>query len=384
MSARMKPPIRDDDVGSLACLRPLARLTSILHASSPGANRILHYDHLLNLLLLMFFNPVITSLRDLSALSALKKVRGKLGTPSFGKSTIAEAMRVFDPSLLAEVVAELAGRVPERGSEALKGLRLILEGVDGTLLMALPRMAWALWVAEDKRAAKLHACFDVLKGVPTVINVTEATARETDFMLDNLKRGHLYITDRGYAKYSVFQEIMDAGASFVCRIKCDSLTRTIEEKPLNADDRKCGVIRDRIVRLGKDPDARGLKQPVRVVEIEARTRDGQTRMLIATDRVDISAEIVALIYRHRWKVELFFRWLKHTLNFSHLLCDTRNGVTIQVYAAIIATLLVAIIGRRKPNKRVYVMISLYLGGLASEEELIDYMRSLPPAQTVGA
>jgi IS4 transposase len=107
-------------------------------------------------------------------------------------------------------------------------------------------------------------------------------------------------------------------------------------------------------------------------------------MLIATDRFDISAEIVALLYRHRWKVELFFRWLKHTLNFRHLLSDTRNGVTIQVYAAIIATLLVAIIGRRKPNKRVYVMISLYLVGLASEEELINYIRSLPLAEGLGA
>jgi hypothetical protein len=338
----------------------------------------------MNLLLLMFFNPVITSLRDLSTLSGLKKVREKLGTPSFGKSTIAEAMRVFDPSLLAEVVAELAGRVPERGCEALRDLGKVLEGMDGSLLRALPRMAWAMWVDEDNRAAKLHVCFDVLKEVPTVINLTEAVARETDFERDNLKKGHLYITDRGYEKYSIFQEIMDAGASFVCRIRSDSVMRAVEEKAISDCERKCGIVRDRIVRLGADPEAQGLLEPVRVVEIETQTRDGMTRMLIATDRFDISAEIVALIYRHRWKVELFFRWLKHTLNFRHLLSDTRNGVTIQVYAAIIATLLVAIIGRRKPNKRVYVMICLYLGGLASEEELINYIRSLPPVEALWA
>jgi hypothetical protein len=328
----------------------------------------------------MFFNPVVESLRDLSSLSALKKVRSKLGTPFFGKSTIAEAMRVFDPSLLKEVIAELARGIPDKGNARLKDLSLVLEDVDGSLIRALPRMTWAVWVDEKNRAAKAHVAFDVLKGVPTVLDVTAATEKETDFVIDNIEREHVYIMDRGYAKYSVFQKIMDGGASFVCRIKSDSIMRPVEERALTEDDRKCGVVRDRIVMLGKDSEAQGIREPVRVVEIEAKTREGLTRVIIATDRTEISADLIALIYRHRWKVELFFRWLKHTLNFSHLLSDTHNGVTIQIYAAIIATLLVAIIGKRKPNKRIYVLISLYLSGLADEEELISAIQALPPAQ----
>jgi hypothetical protein len=379
-----KERLRESDVSLPPLFGPLSRLTKRLHSDGNCPNRVLHFDELLNLLLLMFFNPVITSLRDLSALSALKKVRSKLGAPSFGKSTIAEAMRVFDPSLLSEVVAELSESVPERGCEALKDLRMVLECVDGSLLRALPRMAWAIWIDEKTRAAKLHAGFDVLRGVPTVVDVTDATARETDFLLDNLERGHLYITDRGYAKYSVFQDIMDAGASFVCRIKCDSIISPVEERSLTDEDHKCGVVRDRIARLGNDPEAQGLKEPVRVVEIETDTRDGRTRMLLATDRFEMSAEIVALIYRHRWKVELFFRWLKHTLNFSHLMSDTRDGVTIQIYAAIIATLMIAVISGRKPNKRLYVMISLYLTGIADEDELMAVINALPPVESLPA
>lgn len=371
--------LRDQDVDLPPLFGPLSRLVGRLHHDHDRHNRVLHFDQLLALLLLKFFNPVIGSLRDLSVVSAFKKARLMTGAPSFGKSTIADALRVFDPSLLGEVVSEMAGVIPDRGAEALEDLRKVLLCVDGSLLRALPRMAWAVWIDEKKKAAKLHAGFDVLKGVPTVLDVTAATDKETDFVIDIIEPDHLYIMDRGYAKYSVFQRIMDAGASFVCRIKGDSLTSPIEERPLTDDDRKCGVVKDSVVRLGQRPEAQGLKAPVRVVEIETETRDGLTRMLLATDLTAPSAEIIALIYRHRWKVELFFRWLKHTLNFSHLLSDTRSGVTMQIYAAIIATLLVAIISGRKPNKRLYLVISLHLQGWADEEELMAAIKAQPPA-----
>ena len=107
-------------------------------------------------------------------------------------------------------------------------------------------------------------------------------------------------------------------------------------------------------------------------------------MLLATDRTDLPAHIIALIYRHRWQVELFFRWLKDTLKFKHLLTDSPGGVTIQVYAAIIGTLLTAIIAGRKPSKRAWVMISLYVQGLADEEELTALLHRLPHISPVRA
>jgi len=370
---RKKKSLREHNVGSLKLLKPLDRLTELLHADADCPNRIIHHDKLLCLLLLMYFNPIVASLRDLSALSGLKKVRRKLDAPRFGKSTIAEAMRAFDPNLLAEVVRDLSRRVPQLGDERLRGLKQVLTAVDGSLLRALPRMAWALWVDENKRAAKLHVAFEILRGVPGRLDVTEANASEIDFIENNLKPGRLYVTDRGYAKYCLFQKIVEAESSFVCRLRNNAVTETIETLALSEADREAGVVSDRIVRLGKDPEARGLNAAVRIVEVETETREGGTRMLLATDRRDISAELVALIYRHRWQVELFFRWLKSTLNFGHLLSDSRTGVTIQVYAAIIATLLIAIISGRKPDKRTFVMVSFYLQGLADEEELAAFL-----------
>ena len=370
---KKKESLREEDVGSLKLLRPLTRLTELLHADADCPNRIIHHDKLLCLLLLMYFNPVVTSLRDLSELSGLKKVRRKLDIPHLGKSTIAEAMRTFDPNLLAGMAREMSEHVPQLGDERLRGLKQVLTAVDGSLLRALPRMTWALWVDENNRAAKLHVCFEILKGVPSRLDVTEGIASETNFLTDNLEADRMYVTDRGYAKYSLFQKIIDAKSSFVTRIKANAATKTMEERPLTEDDRRAGVTSDRIVRLGKAPEAQGLQVPVRIVEVEAKTRSGSTCMLLATDRQDIPAEIIALIYRHRWQVELFFRWLKSTLDFGHLISDSRTGVAIQVYAAIIATLLIAIISGRKPNKRTFVMTSFYMQGLADEEELTAFL-----------
>ena len=379
-----KRPLAEQDVGSLQLLKPLSRLATLLHEDAGHQNRLLHHDQLLCLLLLMFFNPVITSLRDLEELSGLKKVQRKLGIPRFGKSTIAEALRVFEPGLLAEVAEELAGRVPQLKSGPLSGLGQVLTAVDGTLLRALPRMAWALWIDERNRAAKLHVCFEVLKGVPSVLGVTEGTASETEFLADNLRSGCLYVTDRGYARYSLFQQIIEAESSFVARIRANAATETVEERALSEDDRRSGVVSDRIVRLGRPDGSQGLKEPLRLVEVQAGTRSGRSLMLLATDRTDLPAHIIALIYRHRWQVELFFRWLKDTLKFKHLLTDSPGGVTIQVYAAIIGTLLTAIIAGRKPGKRAWVMISLYVQGLADEEELAAALHRLPHISPIQA
>ena len=99
-------------------------------------------------------------------------------------------------------------------------------------------------------------------------------------------------------------------------------------------------------------------------------------LLLATDRLDLAAELVALGYRFRWAVELFFRWFKCILGRRHLLSESRNGVTIQVYVAMIASLLLSLWVGKKPTKRSYEMFCLYFSGWATEEELTAHLESL--------
>ncbi len=99
-------------------------------------------------------------------------------------------------------------------------------------------------------------------------------------------------------------------------------------------------------------------------------------MRIATNLLDVPAEIVALIYRFRWTIEIFFRFFKHVLGCRHLLSHCPNGIEIQTYCAIIACLLISLWTGRKPTLRTYEMICFYFSGLASEAELLAHLTKL--------
>jgi Transposase DDE domain len=261
-----------------------------------------------------------------------------------------------------------------REAEALRGLT----AVDGTVLAALPKMAWALW-RTDERALKMHLQFDVLKGVPTDATVTSANSPEIEELRATLQADRLYVVDRGYAEYQLFQDIIDAKSSFIGRIRDNAVWDVIEERPVSAAARADGVRSDRVVRLGCVKSGAVFKQPLRVIEVDTGKTDSQGRpevLLLATDRLDLDAELVALGYRFRWAVELFFRWFKCILGCRHLMATSRDGVTIQLYVGVIASLLISLWTGKKPTKRTLEMLQFYFAGLASEEELQEHIEKL--------
>ena len=99
-------------------------------------------------------------------------------------------------------------------------------------------------------------------------------------------------------------------------------------------------------------------------------------LLIVTDLMDLPAETVALLYRWRWMIELFFRWLKCTVRFRHLLSESPDGIQIQMYCALIATLLIVLWTGRKPTKRTWEMAQFYFQGWADEEDLRAHIAGL--------
>ena len=97
---------------------------------------------------------------------------------------------------------------------------------------------------------------------------------------------------------------------------------------------------------------------------------------MATNALDLSAELIAIAYGYRWQIELFFRWLKCVLGCRHLLSQSASGVTIQVYCAIVAALMISLWVGGKPTKRTYEMLCYYFSGWASEEELDRHVQQL--------
>jgi hypothetical protein len=292
--------------------------------------------------------------------------------------SLSEAGRVFDPALLRAIIGDLAAEAAPllqgREAEALRGLT----AVDGTVLAALPKMAWALW-RSDERALKMHLHFDVLKGAPCDATVTCANGSEIEELRATLQAARFYVIDRGYAEYQLFQDVIDAKSSFVGRIRDNAVWSVVEERPLSDAARAAGVRSDRVVRLGCAKSGTVLRQPLRVVEVDTGKTDSQGRpevLLLATDRLDLDAELVALAYRFRWTVELFFRWFKCILGCRHLLSTSQNGVTIQLYVGVIASLLISLWTGKKPTKRTLEMLQFYFAGWASLDELQTHIEGL--------
>jgi Transposase DDE domain len=367
-------------------VQPVLKLIARLHgvgAQRDGAgNRKLFYDQYVALLLMYFCNPALQSLRALQQATGWEKTRKKLGIERTSLGSLSEAARVFDADLLRPVVQELAGQAlplaAGREAEALKGLT----AVDGSIFAALAGMAWALWKDADHRGVKLHLHFDVLKGVPLDATLTPAACSEGAALADALQPGRLYVLDRGYADYELFAQIVAAGSSLVARVKDNTAFVVQEERPLTAAAKAAGVVRDVVIsRLGTAHHKDHLKRPMRLVIVRVVDRDGKTTELwLITDRLDLDAELVALAYRYRWTVELFFRWLKCVLGARHLIAHNHNGVLLQMYAALIVSLLIVLRTGRKPTKRTFEMIQYHLLGWVSDEEFDAHLAALCAAK----
>jgi hypothetical protein len=393
--------IQEQDITGLKYFDRLAplleRLRDVGCERDRAGNRELHYDQYCLLVLLYLFNPIVTSLRGIQQASELTKVQKKLGCPRASLGSLSEAATVFDAARLKEIIAELGAQLqPLARDPRLKDIPQALTLVDGTLLAALPRMMQASWLKSQTGSGlvkwRLHTHFEVDHHVPTRIDVTPDGGGQHDeraLLERTIEPDKLYVIDRGYAKFVLFNRIVAAKSSYVCRLRDNSTYEVVEERTLTDADRAAGVLSDQIVRFANGKADARPDHPVRLVCVRTslhtsrgKYRGGSTGpgsdgvLRIATNLLDVPAEIIALIYRFRWTIEIFFRFFKHVLGCRHLLSHCQNGIEIQTYCAIIACLLISLWTGRKPTLRTYEMICFYFSGLASEAELLAHLTKL--------
>jgi hypothetical protein len=391
MAAPKRAPVTAPDLRGFKYFRLLGPLVTHLHAVGTerdrAGNRQLFYDQYATLLLLYFFSPIVTSLRGLQQATTLAKVQDRFGVRPTSLGALSEAAQVFEAALLQGVIAALGRRIVPPAVATERAALQALTAVDGSLLPALPKMAWALWQDAQHRAAKMHVAFEVLRQIPVGVAVTAGQASERAEWRRLVQPGGFYVVDRGYADYALFQELHELPCHFLARVQYNAAYEVHEERPVSAAAQAAGVQRDCLIRrLGTPHHTSLLPQPFRVVLVASgKTRaDGTPDLLVlVTNYLALEAELVALAYRFRWAVELFFRWLKCVLGCRHLLSQSENGVRMQVYVAIIASLLISLWVGRPPTKRTYEMLCFYLSDWASEAEMIAHLDRLhfrsPPA-----
>jgi len=342
-----------------------------MHRSFSDVRRRLAARHYLSLYLFGLFNPVVRTMRGLCQASHLERVQREVCERPVSLGSFSEAQHLMDPHLLEQVFKELSTQLPHVPPDARLGQWQWLAR-DGSLFAALPRMAWALCgggkPGAPNRAVRLHLSLDILEDKPVEAAVRMGKICERKVWREQWKKGHAYVGDRGFGQdYKLWGQLQAAGCAFVLRLREQQcVINVIEEIALSEADRRAGVSRQAWVHLGCKERYRSVR--VRVVWIQ--TQDNSPLMLVTNfSAEELPAELVSVLYRQRWKIELFFRWVKCILGCRHWLAESPSGVAIQIYLALISALLLQLYTGRKPNKRMMELLQWHQMGIATDQEL---------------
>lgn len=372
--------------------RLLERLAPVGCERDRAGNRKLHFSQYAGLVLLGLFNPTLQSVAGLKELSALRKVQKLLGGSRVSAGSFSEAVRVFDPEALRRIFEELLESLPPpariiSGGAIPAALLSRLTVVDGTVLKVLPRLVSAETVS-NKDHWRMHLEFEVCRALPGQMTLTPNEAGgETDersVLSRQLRPARTYLLDGGYEQYALLEAIAQEKSDYVCRVQKRPM-RILEERAVSEEAREAGVVRDELVQPGQSSSAVGaITHRVRRITLAAsgpgrlRTdRPVSEEVVLLTNLVDVPAEVLSAVYRMRWSIELFFRFLKHVLGCRHLLSEKPEGVAIQMYCALIAALLLSQLTGQSFGKQGLRLLSLYLSGWAEEDELLAGLSRLP-------
>lgn len=355
-------------------------------------NRVLHLDDVLVCYLLAFFNPSIRSLRTVEDFSETRQAQRFIAVDRIPKSTLSDFHRVADPAILQPIVNMLRREIQRReGSKAKPEstlpelLRKVL-AVNGSFFKVAADVAWAFKrrggkskadakvKAETKtktpRTVRVNVHLDVETWLPEVVSVADGES-EAEHAAAAIVPGAIHVYDRGIFSFELVAAHADK-AHFVHRLR-EPGPRTPkfaadEQRPLSDEDRAAGVRSDRFGRLAGSTHRLAPAIRFREVTIDAADEPGrQVRLL--TDLMDVPAHVIGLIYRHRWQVELFFRWLKSCGRFRGVWSEHHSGVLLQFYVALISTLLMYLRTGMRPSKYALNMLGMVAMGQATWEEI---------------
>jgi hypothetical protein len=294
------------------------------------------------------------------------------------RSTLSDANKVFDPVLLEPIIEELRARVPDldRKDPRLGELTRRVRAVDASLFTVAATVTWALQSrrANQKKQAhiRLNLQWAAASGTPEGVSIGGDGSSEAAAPMARLEPDLIYVLDRGYVNFELLDRILHACSDFVLRLKKNNLFTPLKTLPLSDQDVAAGVISDRIGRLTGSGDCQAPGAMLReILIIDPNNPDKPVRLLSSI--LDVPANVVGELYRWRWKIELFFRWLKVHANFAHLMSHSQNGVAVGFHIAVIAVLLIYIHTQQPVSKYAYVMLGLVATGQATMDDILPIL-----------
>lgn len=296
------------------------------------------WDHLVALVYAQLAR--IDGLRALEAgFNANAQHHYHLGTGELARSTLSDANARRPTTIFAQVFASLVETADRQTRhEGKEMVRLI----DASPIPLSKICTWAKWNGRI-RGMKLHVVYDPVADVPTCVEITPANVNDIEIgQQTTIKRGTTYVFDKGYCRFDWWQKINDNGGFFVTRKKVNMrlrATRHRTNRKRKGDGFK--VIADDEVVLASKGNAR---LPIPLRRIKIKREKGGVITLLTNDLARTAIEI-ATLYKSRWQIELLFRWIKQHLDIRKFLGTNDNAIRLQVFAAMIAYLLLRIAAR---------------------------------------
>ena len=256
-------------------------------------------------------------------------------------STLADANRERDWRIYADLAQRLIARGRRLYAQEPLGIELeqSIYALDSTTIdLCLSLFPWARF-RSTKAAVKLHTLLDVRGPIPTMIAISEGKQADVR-VLDELipEPGAFYVMDRGYLDFERLYRFVLTGAFFVTRTKAGVQLNRLESRPV---DRNTGIRSDHIVCLRNLQSA--THYPDRLRRVTFRDPEDGKVLVFLTNNFDLPAAVITHLYKLRWRVELFFKWIKQNLRIKHFFGTSDNAVKTQVWIAVCVYVLVAII-----------------------------------------
>jgi len=319
------------------------------------------------------------SLRDIETGLQVKSGRWHhLGLESAARSTLSRANATRPWQIYESLFCKLLERCQNLGSgTASFSFQNDLYALDSTTIdLCLSLFQWATF-KKTKGAIKLHTLFNIRSQIPDMICMTEGNvtdirlARTID--LARYPRGSIFVFDRGYNDYLFLRKLREAGHHFVIRMKKDA--KLVKE----SDHRRglCrGVLKDEKIRMGHEKSSNKYPYALRRVtfydEIHGRTYQ------FLTDMFHLSSGNIAGIYKRRWDIELFFKWIKQHLRIKTFLGTSKNAVLTQIWVAMIYYLLLYWIRHQTKFKgSLHTLTIMFQGVILEAVQIIEILHLTP-------
>ena len=396
MARTARPNLEESQLACLRVVRGVLPFRDRLgRAGEPShGNTRLELIDALVVMLAAFFNPMCRSLRLVEQLSQMPWLEGKLAVGRVCKSTLSDAFERFEPEQLAPLIEGLMAEVPRlrHTDRGLEGVCKQVIGADGSFFNLAADVTWALQqskrctgVAAGRRGAgvthsrcRLDLQIDVDTFTPVDLAVSgKEEGSEAAAFIPRLKAGVIYLIDRNFLHFGFVNAVLDIGSDLVLRLR-DKAPHfdAREDNPLTPRDTAAGITSDRIGVLPGSGGGRGSRTgppPTRLLrEVILQGADGKPLRLLSS-LLDVEAWVIAELYRRRWQIELFLRWLKVWAGMDHLMSHNKKGITLQFYVAVIACLLMHIATGRKVSKYTVFLMGQVASGLAHFEDILPLL-----------